>query len=152
MRSGVPKFTCFVSCVFVALPLPFTAVDFLLPWERAVVVSNLGGAEMRELDAVGVLMQRVTKESARRGPIQQAEIPIDALGADQTLWLLPPRGGWAGLSTGDDLEALDARLGEGFRFERRPNRWADQMFVALLAMAGMVGLLWPVRQAIPPAR
>jgi hypothetical protein len=153
MRSGLHRFRRFVASVFVALPLAFTLAYFLLPSERVVVVSGLTDAEIRAIDAVGGSMERVTKETARRGSIQQGESRIDALGADQTLWRLPPRGGWAGLSMGDDVEALDARLGGAFRFERRPNRWAVQVFLAVLLIAALIGLLLNRPSgATPPAR
>lgn len=142
-----------IKVVFIMLPLAFVAAYFFLPSERVLIVTGLSEAETRAFGAVGVSMQRVTKENAGRGSIQQADARIDALGPDQTLWLLPPRGGWGGLSMGDDLDAFGAHLGERFRFERRPNRWADPVFVMLLAAAAMIGALWrPAGRSTPPAR
>jgi hypothetical protein len=153
MSPGVSSFARVILLVGMMFPLAFVFAYFVLPSERTVVVTGLTDEQVRSLEAVSFAMQRVTEESADQGVIEDGAARFGRLDEDQTLWRMPSRWAWAGLSMNRELEAFDGRLGDRFTLERRPNRWADSVFVALLLIAVWAGLRWnQARRSTPPAR
>lgn len=152
--SHLPRIRRVALWMIVSAPIAFAVAYLALPSERTLLVTGLDGSAIEAMQTNPVGIERVDRSvPGRLDRIQDPLSRVRRLGPDETLWRLPPRSWAAGLGFGDDLDAWGFVPGDGFTFERRPHRWADPVFVALLLSGGLFGLLrTPGRPATPPAR
>ena len=152
--SYLPHVYRAILWMFGVLPVAFVVAYFGLPSERTLLVVGLKDAEVKAIEAEAEHLARVIENADRESfMIQDFRARVERLGPDETLWVLQPRSGLAGISTGDELDGLGLQLGERFTFERRPNRWASSVFFVMLLSGAVFGLLrggnWT---STPPAR
>ncbi|MBY6203778.1 hypothetical protein [Halomonas denitrificans] len=135
------------------VPVALLVAYLGLPSERTLVVSGLDDATIEAVEANAAGIVRVDRSvPASLDRIQDPLARMQRLGPDETLLRLPPRPWAAGLGMGADHEAAGTLLGARYTFERRPNRWAGPVFVAILLVAALCGLRWPGPAATGRAR
>ncbi len=149
--SFLRRFRSAMLWIFALLPIAFVAANFALPSERTLIVSGLDDKTIDVLEANrGGVVRVEPSNAASLDRIQSPLSRVSSLAPDETLWLLPPRSWSAGLAMDSDLEARGFVLGNGYTFERRPNRWAGPVFVLILLVGALAGLVQEARRSATP--